>query len=64
MYVKESEELMEGLRTKAEEVLERCLWDGMTEWNLIKGRVKDVLTNYIYSITKRKPMILPIIMDI
>ena len=64
VYVKESEELMEGLRKKAEEVLERCLWDGMTEYNLIKGKVKDVLTNYIYSITKRKPMILPIIMDI
>ena len=52
------------MRRKAEEVLERCLWDGMTEWNLIKGRVKDVLTNYIYSITKRKPMILPIIMEV
>lgn len=64
VYVKESEELMEGIRKKAEEVLERCLWDGMTEWNLIKGRVKDVLTNYIYSITKRKPMILPIIMEV
>ena len=64
VYVKESEELMEGLRKKAEEVFERCLWDGMTEYNLIKGKVKDVLTNYIYSITKRKPMILPIIMEV
>lgn len=64
VYVKESEELMEGLRKKAEDTLEKCLDSGMTEWNLIKGKVKDVLTNYIYSITKRKPMILPIIMEL
>lgn len=64
VYVKESEALMEGLRKKAQEALEKCLWDGMTEWNLIKGKVKDVMTNYIYSITKRKPMILPIIMEL
>ncbi len=63
VYVKESEELMEELRKKAHETLERCLWDGMTEWNLIKGKVKDNLTNYIFSISKRKPMILPIIME-
>jgi len=64
VYVKESEELMEGLRLKAEEVLEKCLDDGVEEYNVIKGRIKDVLTNYIYSITKRKPMILPIIMEV
>ncbi len=64
VYVKESEELMEGLRHKAEQVLEKCLDDGVSEYNVIKGRIKDVLTNYIYSITKRKPMILPIIMEV
>lgn len=63
VYVKESEELMDELRNKAHETLERCLWDGMTEWNLIKGKLKDTLTNYIFSISKRKPMILPIIME-
>ena len=55
---------MEGLRMKAQEVLEKCLDDGVDEYNVIKGRIKDVLTNYIYSITKRKPMILPIIMEV
>ncbi len=64
VYVKESEELMDGLRTKAAETLEYCFDNGIDEWNSIKGKVKDVLTNYIYSITKRKPMILPIIMEI
>ncbi len=64
VYVKESEELMEGLRRKAEAVLEDCFESGVDEWNVIKGKIKDVLTNHIYSITKRKPMILPIIMDV
>ncbi len=64
VYVKESEELMEGLRRKAEAVLEDCFENGVDEWNVIKGKIKDVLTNHIYSITKRKPMILPIIMDV
>ncbi len=64
VYVKESEELMEGLREKAYESLQLCFDNGVDEWNAIKGKVKDTLTNYIYSITKRKPMILPIIMEI
>ena len=64
VYVKESEELMQGLRGKAEDALVKCLENGEDEWNVIKGKIKDVLTNYIYSITKRKPMILPIIMEL
>ena len=48
----------------AQEVLEKCLDSGNTEWNVMKGKIKDTLTNHIYSITKRKPMILPIIMDV
>ena len=64
VYVKENEELMDGLRIKAEESVERCLGANVREWNVIKGKVKDVLTNYIYSITKRKPMILPIIVEV
>mgnify|MGYP003302918686 CR=1 FL=1 len=64
VYVKESEELMEGLRIKTEEILNFCFDNNIEEFNAIKGKVKDGLTNYIYSITKRKPMILPIIMEI
>lgn len=64
VYVKESEELMDGLRLKAGEVLERCMDEGIDEYNVIKGKIKEALTSYIYSITKRKPMILPIIMEV
>ena len=64
VYVKDSEELMDGLRQKAEEVLERCMDEEIREYNVIKGKIKDVLTNYIYSMTKRKPMIVPMIMEV
>ena len=42
----------------------RCLDKNMKEWNAIKARVKDDLTEYLYSKTKRKPMILPVFMNV
>lgn len=44
--------------------LQGCLDDDLHDWNTIKGRMKDVLGDYIYMKTKRRPMILPIIMEI
>lgn len=64
VYVKEAEELMEGLRGIAEEAIIKCFDNDICEWNAIKGKIKDALTTYIYSITKRKPMILPVIMEV
>ena len=64
VYVKEAEELMEGLRGIAEEAIIKCFDNGIEEWNAIKGKIKDALTTYIYSITKRKPMILPVLMEV
>ncbi len=64
VYVKEAEELMEGLRGIAEEAIEKCFDNDIEEWNAIKGKIKDALTTTIYSITKRKPMILPVLMRI
>ena len=64
VYVKEAEALMETLRGLVTETLEQCFKEDVEEYNVIKGRIKDVLTNHIYGITKRKPMILPVIMEI
>ena len=64
VYVRESEELMEEVRSLAESVFNEMIEDGVFEWNQIKNNVKDALTKYIYSKTKRKPMILPVIMNI
>ena len=63
VYVRESEELMEDARKLLSSTLKKCFENDITEWNAIKIRMKDVLSNFIYQKTKRNPMILPIIME-
>lgn len=63
VYVRESEELIDEARKLLYSTLRRCLDDDITDWNTIKIRMKDVLSNFIYQKTKRSPMILPIIME-
>ncbi|MBQ9748500.1 MAG: ribonuclease J [Clostridia bacterium] len=64
VYAKESEHLIEQIRVIARDAVYSCLIRGVTEWTQLKYKVKDDLSKYIYSQTKRKPMILPIIMEI
>jgi len=64
VYVRESEELMDEVRAIARKALEETLDAGNTEWNQIKTAVKDALSKYLYQKTKRKPMILPVIMNV
>lgn len=64
VYVRESEALMEDAKDKVRNVLEKCEEMNITEWSVIKSQVRDVLRKYLYERTKRKPMILPIIMEV
>ena len=64
VYVRESEELMDEVRAIARNVLEETLEAGVTEWNQIKSNVKDDLSKFLYAKTKRKPMILPVVMNV
>ncbi|ADL51579.1 ribonuclease J [Clostridium cellulovorans] len=64
VYVRESEDLMDRARAIVKEVLQKCEEDNITEWSTIKGNIKEALRVYLYEKTKRKPMILPIIMEI
>ncbi len=64
VYVRESEELMDEVRDLVRKVLNDTLNSGATEWNQIKTNVKDALSKYLYTKTKRKPMILPVIMNV
>ena len=64
IYVKESEELMEELRTVATEAIERCGRKRSRDWACIKSAIKTDLSGYLYKHTKRNPMILPVIMEI
>ena len=63
VYVRESEELIEGARRIAQKAIEDCLDDRRMDWNSLKNTVRDELSDYIFSKTKRRPMIMPIIME-
>ncbi len=65
VYVREAEELMEEVRTLAyESINDTLLYDPRVDRMQLKKRVKDDLTKFLYSKTKRKPMILPVIMNV
>lgn len=64
VYVRESEELIDAAQKLLMKTLQGCLDGDMRDWNTIKSRMKDDLSDYIYMKTKRRPMILPIIMEI
>ncbi len=64
VYVKESEELMRQAKSVAEETLERAMSKGLKDRTHLKGLIRDDLAKFIYKETKRKPMILPVIMDV
>lgn len=64
VYVRESEELLEEAKTKVKESLEACQAKKVTEWGVLKNQIRDALYQYLYEKTKRRPMILPIIMEV
>ncbi|KGM96173.1 ribonuclease J [Clostridium novyi A str. 4552] len=64
VYVRESEDLMEEARVIVRNALRECEEKHITEWAVIKSKVKEVLRMFLYEKTKRKPMILPIIMEV
>ncbi len=64
VYVRESEDLMEQVRSIAKTALEKCEEKKITDWSTIKSNIKSSLNEYLYEKTKRKPMILPVIMEI
>src|SRR3712207_3901657 len=64
VYVRESEDLMEEAKAIVKEALRKCEERHITEWATIKSNIKESLRMFLYEKTKRKPMILPIIMEI
>ncbi len=64
VYVRESDELIEEARTTVDDALQACLDRGVTDWGKLKSTTKDVLGEYVWKKTKRRPMILPIIMEV
>ena len=64
VYVRESEGLMEEARQVLSESLDKCLSNRNADWSRIKLVIRDTMGDFLWKRTKRRPMILPIIMDI
>ena len=64
IYEKESEETISALR----EIARASLYDGLrrdiTDWAALKGRVRDDIAKYVFQTTKRKPMVMVLLMDV
>ena len=64
VYVRESEELIENAKLRVREAMDICFQKNITEWALIKTQIREKLGKSLYERTGRRPMILPIIMEV
>ena len=63
VYVRESDKLIDDATDLVLDEVTEALEKGVTDWGKLKNIVKEVLSDYIWKKTKRRPMIMPIIMD-
>ena len=64
VYVRESENLMDEVKTVVRHEIKKCEERGVRDWATIKSTTRENLRDYIFMKTKRNPMIIPIIMEI
>ena len=64
VYVREAEALMDEATARVQQALDRCEDEKVKEWAAIKSNVRDALGRYLFEKTRRRPMILPIIMEV
>ena len=64
VYVREAEQLIEGIKQVSTEAVETSLARHNVDWSMMKNNIKSSVAKYIYDRTKRNPMILPIIEEI
>ncbi|MCI8300536.1 MAG: ribonuclease J [Lachnospiraceae bacterium] len=64
VYVRGAESLMDEAKQILDEVMEYCMDKNITDWGRIKTEVKEELGEFVWKKTKRRPMIMPIIMEV
>lgn len=64
VYVRESENLMDDVKSVVRHEVSKCEERGVRDWSTIKSTVKENLRDYLFIKTKRNPMIIPIIMEV
>ena len=64
VYIRESEELLAKMKHELDRTVKSCEQKHIREWATIKEQIRKTLSNVMYSETKRKPLVLPIIMEV
>ncbi len=64
VYVRESDELLDEARSLVMDLMDRFQERNVSDWGKIKTTIRDSLSDYLWKKTKRRPMILPIIMEV
>lgn len=64
VYVRESEDLIDEARQVVKSALMQCEEQNIKEWSTLKNTIRDSLKNFLYEKTKRRPMMLPVIMEV
>ena len=64
VYVRDSEGLLTEIRDLASDSIERCISKNIYQWSKLKNEVRNEVGEFVYQKTKRKPIIVPIIMEV
>ena len=64
VYVRDSEDLMDSARAVLNDTVEELEMKGVTDWGKIKNEVKNALSDFVWHETERRPMIMPILMEV
>jgi ribonuclease J len=64
VYVKESEALLSEAKEVVKKELDKCMDEQITEWLVLKSNLRRAIGEFIYRKTKRRPFIMPVIMEI
>ncbi|MFO7288660.1 MAG: ribonuclease J [Bacillota bacterium] len=64
VYVRESEQLLDEANRIVTQTMEKCMRNRVSEWASLKTNIRDALSRFLYDRTRRRPMILPIIMEV
>lgn len=64
VYVRGAESLMDEAKKVLDDVMDYCMSKNITDWGKIKTEVKEELSEFVWKKTKRRPMIMPIIMEV
>lgn len=64
VYVRENDDLMNGIKSIVERVMNDAAKKNISDWNFLKSQIRDQVKSYVFGEIKRDPMILPMIMDV